>query len=176
MLPTCAALLNSTCQDRLSFGSQLISAVRTPPPTPVNQWPSANPAGVQKMNAARQLRHAPPLQWNVTLSTLASQIAMNCEPTNISSLYASSVCTGQYTWTDCVGLWFSESLEYDADVPNVSPANKDFINLVWHSTTQVGCGQEACSGVTGFVGVCLFGPLYSGLPTQASLSANVRRA
>lgn len=48
--------------------------------------------------------------------------------------------TGGYTVTDGINAWTAESSDYDAN----NPVPSHFTQVVWKSTTQVGCAVVTC--------------------------------
>lgn len=51
--------------------------------------------------------------------------------------------TGAFPIPAAVGLWVDEEAEYDLDNPSAS----HFTQVVWKSTTEVGCAVASCEGI-----------------------------
>lgn len=129
---------------------------------------------VRQVNSARHMYDAPDLTWNVTLAALAETEAVACGEgagNGVASAFATDVCEGMapdradVLWQRCIGGWFAESLHFDFSKPDITSDTANFINLVWNTTRQLGCGDGVCA--SGWRGVCLFD---TGLPSPTSLS------
>ncbi len=128
-----------------------------------------------QINQVRNSYDATPLAWNVSLSTLAELQACNdTAGTSLTSRYARNTCPSSTNveqradWVQCINAWFAQSIGFVADQPDASGTRNDFINIVWDSSTQVGCGSQVCS--TGWHGLCFFD---AGLPSPASIRASI---
>lgn len=58
---------------------------------------------------------------------------------------------GYSSWTDAVTAWYDENKDYDYSNPGYSSGTGHFTQVVWKSTSQLGCGVTKCSN----------GPLYT---------------
>lgn len=158
---------SQVCQTRLANAQNMIKA----PPPVVAASSDSNDALVY-INRARTLHQVPVLLWNRTLASAAQSQVELCNPNNMTSPFASAICQDQTAWETCVGLWYGESLDYNFDTPQLDASTRDFVNMIWDSATDVGCGSNTCP-TFGFYGICLFGPLHTGIPTLDSLVQNV---
>ncbi len=142
--------------------------------------------GVAAHNVYRDLHCVPRLQPSVNLINAATAWARTCpayiDPTDHkvkfrhSGSYGENLywMSGPFTWNDVVSTWYNEIAAYNYNNAVYSPGTGHFTQVVWRSTTSVGCGFAHCSGNYGnytFV-VCRYNPPgnYSG-----QFSANVTR-
>ena len=150
----------SYCNQRLA----MVTAMSVPTATPgMSESPTSQELAndiVQQVNTARKMYNVQDLVWNVTLSALAESNAMSCG-TGVQT-YAVNVCRNVDSWQRCIDDWFAESLQFDFDDPVITSDTADFINLVWNSSRQLGCGQYGCP--SGWHGVCFFD---KGLPSPS---------
>uniref|UniRef100_A0A0K8R5F6 Putative antigen 5 protein n=1 Tax=Ixodes ricinus TaxID=34613 RepID=A0A0K8R5F6_IXORI len=56
-----------------------------------------------------------------------------------------------------VRYWYDENKDYDYETGGYSPNTAHFTQMVWKSTTQLGCGYAVSSSSTIFV-VCKYHP------------------
>ena len=155
---------SSMCDARLLLVERTSSPMASPQVQPDS---SAYPGALQQMNEIRQLYSAPVLTWNVTFAALAGVQASKCSFCGLQGAntpYAVNTCNGTTSWGQCVAGWFSESLDFDFHDAVISPGTADFINLIWNTSTQVGCGQHDCASI--WCAMCYFD---QGLPAETSL-------
>jgi hypothetical protein len=125
----------------------------------------ANPASVGGSPAPSPA--LPPLAWSSTVATTAQAWADRCtyahNTTEIRALgYGENIAasTASQSPAYIVGLWASEAPFYDyasntcdtADPANVARTCGHYTQLVWRSTTVVGCGFRTCTTGSPFGG------------------------
>ncbi|CCG80559.1 putative SCP-like extracellular protein [Taphrina deformans PYCC 5710] len=92
-------------------------------------------------NKYRALHGANPVTWNATLAQAALNNAGSgtwAHTTN--NPYGENIATGTYTDPDYYGyLWYNEIGKYDFNNPGFSEATGHFTQMVWASTTEIGC-------------------------------------
>jgi len=148
----------------------------TPPASKTSSSPSSSPSAssdVQKFldthNSFRAQYGASPLVWNDALATKAQQWASHCEFKHSNGAlgpYGENLAAGTGSGFDvdaAVKLWTDEASSYD---PN-NPVPSHFTQVVWKSTTELGCVLYICNnsnifdlatyGPTRFV-VCEYSP------------------
>ncbi len=138
------------------------------------------PPGLEGTTAAHnQVRAAhgvPPLVWDPSLAATAQAWAEQCidndapiglidhnpnrsdgHPAYVGeNVYGSS---GGASGTDAVALWVSEEADYDYDTNSCSGVCGHYTQVVWATTTAVGCGIHDCPGLTyGSTVVCDYMP------------------
>ncbi|KAJ6466678.1 CAP domain-containing protein [Mycena vitilis] len=101
-------------------------------------------------NTVRALHDAPPLVWNDTLADAASSWADTCQVkhsdgTLLDSPYGENIvaATGHFPISTALALFVSDESDYDPS----NPTYNHFTQVVWKSTTQLGCAVAHCSDV-----------------------------
>ncbi|VEU19685.1 DEKNAAC100752 [Brettanomyces naardenensis] len=109
-------------------------------------------------NAKRALHGVPDLEWDDTLATYAQNYAdqYDCSGSLVHSggPYGEDLALG-YSITGAVDAWYSEGDNYDYGACSVYD---HFTQVIWKSTTQLGCGQKTCNSYYGTYIVCSYGP------------------
>lgn len=113
-------------------------------------------------NKKRELhQNTPDLTWSETLASYAQNYADNydCSGNLVHSggQYGENLAVG-YGTTGAVDGWYNEIKNYDFSNPGFSSNTGHFSQLVWKSTTQVGCGVKSCGGVWGDYVICSYDP------------------
>jgi len=99
-------------------------------------------------NTERSQHGANPLTWSDSLSAKAQQWANGCVFKHSGGSLGPfgenlAAGTGSFTISDAIGLWNAEVSQYN---PN-NPVPSHWTQVVWKSTTQVGCAVQSCSGI-----------------------------
>lgn len=101
------------------------------------------------INAYRGKHNVPQLQWDASLATAALNYAQSCvlSPSSDSSfgetLAAGSSADPQFY----VSVWYNQGQNYNYQNPGFSQQTGQFTQLMWASTTTVGCGfSSGCGG------------------------------
>jgi len=99
-------------------------------------------------NTARAQHGAANLIWDVTLANYAAQWATPCVFKHSGGPYGENLAagTGTFTAQDSVNAWMSEASSYD---PN-NPVPSHFTQVVWKSSTSLGCAIVTCAPGTIF--------------------------
>ncbi|KAI1076197.1 CAP domain-containing protein [Whalleya microplaca] len=139
-------------------------------------------------NAYRAAYNASALTWNKTLEAFASDYlnitqsqsqsqARSSQPQSESHLqeprddedpncnfahsggpYGENLALGCSNATSCVQAWGNEVSQYDFGNPGFGEATGHFTQLVWKTTTTVGCGRRLCPRAAGWYLVCEYWP------------------
>ncbi len=109
-------------------------------------------------NAKRALHQASDLTWDSTLESYAQDYAdkYDCSGTLTHSggPYGENLAVG-YSAEGAVEAWYDEGNDYDYS----SCSTYDhFTQVVWKSTTKVGCGLKECGGSVGDYIICSYDP------------------
>jgi hypothetical protein len=141
-----------------------------PKPAPKPSPDPASPAGtVPSSEAAAALQHhnqlrarhgSPPLRWDATLGRAAVAAAATCSTTNSRpARSAENMARGFTTFTAAVDAWYATISSYDLSHPGPqasAPKAALFANIVWRTTTGVGCAVNR--GCTRPFYVCIYLP------------------
>ncbi|KAF8271341.1 CAP domain-containing protein [Lactarius quietus] len=150
-------LYDGTSYSSLPTTTPTLSPTPTPTPTPSTPSTPSNSSGnglvsaddiatyLSAHNQVRAQHGAVDLTWSDDLSTTAQNWANGCVFKHSGGPDGENLAagTGNYSITDAVGDWAAEVSQYD---PN-NPVPSHFTQIVWKSTTQVGCAVQTCSGI-----------------------------
>ncbi|KAM3159917.1 SCP domain-containing protein [Lachancea thermotolerans] len=99
------------------------------------------------------------LSWSDELASYAQDYADNYDCsgtlTHSGGPYGENLAAG-YSDTGAVDAWYSEIKSYDWSDPNYSSSTGHFTQLVWKSTSEVGCGIKSCGSGTGDYVICSY--------------------
>lgn len=112
-------------------------------------------------NTVRQDHGANNLTWSDEVASTAQAYADQCNFEHSGTSYGENLAeaSGDPDIAAAVQLWASEASEYDASNPTYS----HFTQMVWKSTTELGCGYAKCSNIYadyggGVLYVCNYNP------------------
>lgn len=118
---------------------------------------SADSAILAEHNKYRALHGVSDLSWSSELAAYAQAYAdkYDCSGTLTHSggPYGENLGLG-YSTTGVVDAWYSEIKEYNWNSPSAS----HFTQVVWKSTTQLGCGYKQCGSYWGQYTICSYNP------------------
>lgn len=110
-------------------------------------------------NAKRALHGVDSLSWDDTLASYAQNYAdqYDCSGSlkHSGGQYGENLALG-YTTTGSVDAWYSEGDNYDYG--SGCSVYDHFTQVVWKSTTKVGCGYKYCNSYWGTYIVCSYDP------------------
>jgi len=148
--------------------SSLSTSVKPETETPFPSTPSNTGGGstsssdiqafLDAHNTVRAKHSASPLVWSDSLSNKAQEWADNCQFVHSKGTLGDlgenlAAGTGIFKIPDAVKLWTDEVSSYD---PN-KPVPSHFTQVVWKSTTQLGCFVKICNNSNMF-DLAKFGP------------------
>ncbi|MBL9020177.1 MAG: hypothetical protein JNL83_38685 [Myxococcales bacterium] len=138
-------------------------------PEPAAPPAPAAPAGdAQRLVAAHnqyRAKHcAQPLTWSPKLAQVAQQWAnslrdQGCKFAHSGGSYGENLAAGTTGAMDpesVVAMWYDEVKGYSFQQPGFSMQTGHFTQVVWRSTTQIGCGMAQCKGND--IWVCEYDP------------------
>ncbi|SJL05989.1 uncharacterized protein ARMOST_09325 [Armillaria ostoyae] len=112
-------------------------------------------------NTVRKDHGANNLTWSDEVASTAQAYADQCNFEHSGTSYGENLAeaSGDPDIAAAVQLWASEASEYDASNPTYS----HFTQMVWKSTTELGCGYAKCSNIYadyggGVLYVCNYNP------------------
>ncbi|KAK6453978.1 uncharacterized protein RJT20DRAFT_111960 [Scheffersomyces xylosifermentans] len=106
---------------------------------------------VNAHNQRRGLHGVGPLQWSNTLAKYAADYAartFSCDNVKLvhsGGPYGENLAAGYVGGTDPVTTWYKEIKDYNFNNPGFSSATSHFTQVVWKSTTKLGCARVKCS-------------------------------
>lgn len=98
-------------------------------------------------NQYRAKHHAPNLKWNDTLATYAQNWSNRCQFQHSRGNYGENLGYGHDTWKSLIDDWYNEVKDYNYRLPGFSPKTGHFTQVVWKSTTNIGCGVQVCDNL-----------------------------
>lgn len=109
-----------------------------------------------------------PLTWNTDIQAIAQSYAdsytcsgsLTHSNNQYEGNYLGENLSLGYSFEDADGVsgWFDEIKYYDYSTPGFSLATGHFTQLVWSTTTEVGCGYKYCDSYLGYFVVCNYNP------------------
>jgi uncharacterized protein YkwD len=100
-------------------------------------------------NALRALHCVPPLQWSARLAAIAQQWADRCVFEHSQSGLGENLAigtSGAFPAETQIQSWYDEIARYDFANARFTSGTGHFTQVVWRSTTEVGCGVASCNG------------------------------
>ncbi|KAL5487923.1 hypothetical protein ACEPAI_6031 [Sanghuangporus weigelae] len=96
-------------------------------------------------NTLRQQHGASALTWSDTLASAAQSWANGCVFEHSGGQYGENLYagTGNVGPSNAVSAWAAEASDYDSSNPTYS----HFTQMVWKSTTELGCALALCDGI-----------------------------
>ncbi|KAL8878209.1 MAG: hypothetical protein Q9198_003935 [Flavoplaca austrocitrina] len=98
----------------------------------------------------RTAHNASSLIWNSTLATSARRHAQPCDFTHSKNIPFGENLAARYpNTTTAVEVWGNERKDYDFSDADFDDETGRFTQMVWKTTTCVGCGATWCDGENG---------------------------
>ena len=111
-------------------------------------------------NGYRGQHGAYDVTWSETLSHYAADYLNenNCVFQHSGGDYGENIAYGYSSPATTIQAFGDERRYYDFNNPGYSSATGHFTQLVWKSTTEVGCGRRWCGNSMGWYLVCEYSP------------------
>lgn len=97
-------------------------------------------------NFFRSEHNASALTWNDTSATYAAKWASACNFKHSGGPTGENLAAGYSNATGSIDAWGLERTKFNFKKPDFSEATGHFSQVVWKSTTSVGCGRKLCDG------------------------------
>lgn len=126
-----------------------------------NAMSSIQQSALKTHNYLREQHSAPPLQWENQLAKYAANHAKRCQFTHSHGPYGENLAAGYPSVAAAIHAWYGENQYYSFWFPRFSNKTGHFTQLVWKSSTHVGCAVIGCHGKNGTPGeflVCEYNP------------------
>lgn len=103
-------------------------------------------------NNYRALHGVPAVTWNQDLANFALGNAdSGTWAHTVNDQYGENIATGTYTDPDYYGyLWYNEIQQYNFNDPGYSESTGHFTQMVWKSTTEIGCAVSNVENNLGY--------------------------
>jgi uncharacterized protein YkwD len=104
---------------------------------------------LNKHNQLRAAHCVAPLQWDARLASTAQAWANNCKFEHSSNGLGENLAigtSGYFPPDTQVQNWYDEIKDYNFSNGGFSMQTGHFTQVIWRSTTHVGCGVAQCSG------------------------------
>ncbi|KAI9490547.1 CAP domain-containing protein [Zychaea mexicana] len=95
-------------------------------------------------NEFRAKHSAPALKWSTTLEKYAQSWANKCDFKHTNGPYGENLAWGYANFPAAISAWYNEEEKYDYNNPGFSGSTGHFTQVVWKSTTELGCGIKTC--------------------------------
>lgn len=156
----------TTSQSRSTAQEATLSATKSSSSTPDT---SAVPSGdlddididlLDRHNELRALHGSGKLTWNWTLAEFAADYANRTLDCNNLKLvhsggpYGENLAAGYSGGFAPVQVWYDEIKLYDYKKPGFSEETGHFTQLIWNSTTELGCAIVNCNNEWGQYTIC----------------------
>ncbi|SCU89149.1 LAFA_0E16380g1_1 [Lachancea sp. 'fantastica'] len=162
---TSAAVTSSSAVTTLKPSSTSSSATASPSSSSSSDSSSSAPSGfastvLDAHNSKRSLhKDTSSLSWSDELATYAQNYAdkYDCSGslTHSGGPYGENLACG-YSPEGSIEAWYDEIKSYDFSNPGYSESTGHFTQVVWKSTSQVGCGIKKCGGSAGDYVICSY--------------------
>lgn len=120
-------------------------------PTPTSSLNSFESQILEEHNTKRALHGVQPLSWDPALAQWAADYAakaFSCDNVQLihsGGPYGENLAAGYVGGAAPVDAWYNEIKDYNFNSPGFSEATGHFTQVVWKSTSTVGCAKVTCS-------------------------------
>ncbi|KAK5109757.1 hypothetical protein LTR62_006597 [Meristemomyces frigidus] len=121
-------------------------------------------AVLNSTNYHRAQHQASSLVWNSTLASFAQSHASKCLWQHSGGPNGENLASGYISPIPAIDAWADEESKYNYRHPGFHESTGHFTQLVWKSTTSVGCAATQCdnaavgNGAKGWLMVCEYSP------------------
>ncbi|KAH7132118.1 CAP domain-containing protein [Dendryphion nanum] len=97
-------------------------------------------------NTYRRQHNASALVWNDTLAEFAKGVSSGCVFEHSGGPHGENLASGYPNTSASIIAWGQERKDYDFKKGDFNKATGHFTQLVWKSTTSLGCSRTLCNG------------------------------
>ena len=116
---------------------------------------------LQAHNNRRALHGVSAVTWSEAVAVRAQAHADTCPAGHSDSEYGENLAWATYDMglSQVVQMWYDEESDYDYNKPGFSSGTGHFTQVVWKTTTEIGCAfVTRCEGDQPYVWVCQYNP------------------
>ncbi|ANZ73364.1 BA75_00070T0 [Komagataella pastoris] len=143
-----------------STGTTSSSTSSSATSTPTGSLDAISQSLLDTHNEKRALHGVSDLTWSTELADYAQGYAdsFTCGSSLVHTggPYGENLASG-YSPAGSVEAWYNEISDYDFSNPGYSAGTGHFTQVVWKSTTQLGCGYKEC-GTNRYYIICEYAP------------------
>lgn len=120
-------------------------------PSPTSSLNSFESQILEEHNTKRALHGVQPLSWDPALAQWAADYAakaFSCDNVQLihsGGPYGENLAAGYVGGAAPVDAWYNEIKDYNFNSPGFSEATGHFTQVVWKSTSTIGCAKVTCS-------------------------------
>ncbi|ORX57569.1 PR-1-like protein [Hesseltinella vesiculosa] len=97
-------------------------------------------------NKFRAAHQAPPLKWDTKVAAYAQKWTSHCVFQHSQGQYGENLAMGYSNWADAITAWYDEYKQYSYNNPGFGESTGHFTQVVWRTSTKLGCGVSSCNG------------------------------
>ncbi|KAH7391735.1 CAP domain-containing protein [Pyrenochaeta sp. MPI-SDFR-AT-0127] len=140
-----SATLVSLCLSIFSFSPATCAQQVRQPSVEYTQDTAFRDSILNVTNTYRKQHNATRLVWNDTLADYAGEWSGECKFGHSGGPYGENLAAGYENASASVIAWGEEREEYNFRGGDFSPGTGHFTQLVWKTTSQVGCSRKECN-------------------------------
>ncbi|KAF9567048.1 hypothetical protein EC968_003517 [Mortierella alpina] len=110
-------------------------------------------------NQYRRMHGSPDLMWNEAAATWGNDWLQRCEFRHSDGgpySYGENLAAGYSDFKSAIDAWYGEYIYYDFNMPGFAMNTGHFTQVVWKSTTSIGCAKKECPRWT--IYICNYDP------------------
>ncbi|KAI8077226.1 CAP domain-containing protein [Gilbertella persicaria] len=109
-------------------------------------------------NKYRSKHHVPNVKWSTKLSNHAQTVTDSCVWGHSMKGTGQNIAYGYKSMEAVVDAWYNEVKNYNYKNGGFSSSTGHFTQVVWKSTTEIGCAATYCSNLKATYYVCDYSP------------------
>ncbi|KAK0529510.1 sterol-binding protein [Tilletia horrida] len=113
-------------------------------PLPTGALTADQQTALARSNQYRAIHGVRPFTWDASLAASAQAVANTCVFEHTPGDYGENLAagTGTYSYNSAIDAWYNEITKYNFATPGFSTATGHFTQLIWASSTLVGCARN----------------------------------